>query len=135
MLKLKSQEFTLEAAIENVLQFLSETQNYKRILPENQIADFQSTPTQFSFKAAGQIHLTMEKQEANNELLHFKGASSNPFAFDLFVRMQQVQNNTKGYIEIHADVNMMLKMLIEKPLQKLLTEMANNLAVELSEGQ
>lgn len=135
MLKLKSQEFTLEAAIENVLQFLSETQNYKRILPENQIADFQSTPTQFSFKAAGQIHLTMEKQEANNELLHFKGASSNPFAFDLFVRMQQVQNCTKGYIEIHADVNMMLKMLIEKPLQKLLTEMANNLAIELSEGQ
>jgi carbon monoxide dehydrogenase subunit G len=135
MLKLKSQEFTLEAAIENVLQFLSETQNYKRILPENQIADFQSTPTQFSFKAAGQIHLTLEKQEANNELLHFKGASSNPFAFDLFVRMQQVQNCTKGYIEIHADVNMMLKMLIEKPLQKLLTEMANNLAVELSKGQ
>ena len=135
MLKLKSQEFTLEAAIENVLQFLSETQNYKRILPENQIADFQSTPTQFSFKAAGQIHLTLEKQEANNELLHFKGASSNPFAFDLFVRMQQVQNCTKGYIETHADVNMMLKMLIEKPLQKLLTEMANNLAVELSEGQ
>ena len=135
MLKLKSQEFTLEAAIENVLQFLSETQNYKRILPENQIADFQSTPTQFSFKAAGQIHLTLEKQEANNELLHFKGASSNPFAFDLFVRMQQVQNCTKGYIEIHADVNMILKMLIEKPLQKLLTEMANNLAIELSEGQ
>ena len=135
MLKLKSQEFTLEAAIENVLQFLSETQNYKRILPENQIADFQSTPTQFSFKAAGQIHLTLEKQEANNELLHFKGASSNPFAFDLFVRMQQVQNSTKGYIEIHADVNMMLKMLIEKPLQKLLTEMVNNLAIELSEGQ
>ena len=135
MLKLKSQEFTLEAAIENVLQFLSETQNYKRILPENQIADFQSTPTQFSFKAAGQIHLTLEKQEANNELLHFKGATSNPFAFDLFVRMQQVQNSTKGYIEIHADVNKMLKMLIEKPLQKLLTEMANNLAVELSEGQ
>jgi carbon monoxide dehydrogenase subunit G len=135
MLKLKSQEFTLEAAIENVLQFLSETQNYKRILPENQIADFQSTPTQFSFKAAGQIHLTLEKQEANNELLHFKGASSNPFAFDLFVRMQKVQNSTKGYIEIHADVNMILKMLIEKPLQKLLTEMANNLAIELSEGQ
>ena len=135
MLKLKSQEFTLEAATEKVLQFLSETQNYKRILPENQIADFQSTPTQFSFKAAGQIHLTMEIQEANNEMLHFIGASTNPFAFHLFIRMQQVQNITKGYIEIHADVNMMLKMLIEKPLQKLLTEMANNLAVELSKGQ
>lgn len=135
MLTLKSQEFALEAPIEQVLQFLSETQNYKLILPENQIADFQSTPTQFSFKAAGQIHLTLEKQEANAERLHFKGASSNPFAFDLFVRMQQVQNTTKGYIEIKADVNMMLKMLIEKPLQKLLAEMAHNLAAQLSSGQ
>ena len=135
MLTLKSQEFTLAAQAEQVLAFLSETKNYELLLPENQTSDFQCSPTQFSFKAAGQIHLTLEKQEANNELLHFKGASSNPFAFDLFVRMQQVQNCTKGYIETHADVNMMLKMLIEKPLQKLLTEMANNLAVELSEGQ
>lgn len=135
MLTLKSQEFALEAPLEQVLQFFSETQNYKLILPENQIADFQSTPTQFSFKAAGQIHLTLEKQEANAEMLHFKGASSNPFAFDLFVRMQQVQNTTKGYIEIKADVNMMLKMLIEKPLQKLLAEMAHNLAAQLSSGQ
>lgn len=135
MFTLKSQEFTLEAPIERVLEFLSETQNYKLILSENQITNFQSSPSQFSFKVAGQIHLTLEKQEVNAELLHFKGASSNPFAFDLFVRMQQVKDSTKGYIEIKADVNLMLKMLIEKPLQKLLTEMAYNLAAQLSAGQ
>jgi carbon monoxide dehydrogenase subunit G len=135
MLTLKSHEFTLEAACEQVLQFLSETQNYKLILPESQIADFQSTPTQFSFKAAGQIHLTLEKQEAKATLLHFKGAKNNPFAFDLFVRIQPAQNGTQGFIEIKADVNMMLKMLVEKPLQKLLTEMAHNLALQLSKGK
>jgi carbon monoxide dehydrogenase subunit G len=135
MLTLKSQEFSIEASTEQLLQFLSETKNYKQILPENQTSDFQCTPTQFSFKAAGQFHLTLEKQEIDTSLLHFKGARSNPFAFDLFVRMQQVQNTTKGYIEIKADVNMMLKMLIEKPLLKLLAEMAHNLAQELSKGQ
>jgi hypothetical protein len=46
-----------------------------------------------------------------------------------------VQDSTIGYIEIKADVNMMLKMLIEKPLQKLLTEMAFNLAAQLRAGQ
>jgi len=135
MRTLKSQQFGIEQSTDRVLEFLSEPKNYGLLLPKEQTSDFQYTTTQFSFKAAGQFHLALEKQAAVTHLLHFKGLPSNPFAFDLFVRMQQVQNCTKGYIETHADVNMMLKMLIEKPLQKLLTEMANNLAVELSEGQ
>ena len=135
MLTLKSQEFTLAAQAEQVLAFLSETKNYELLLPENQTSDFQCSPTQFSFKAAGQVHLTLEKQAVEANLLHFKGAKSNPFAFDLYVRIQAEQNTTKGYIEIKADLNMMLKMLIEKPLQKLLTEMARNLSAQLSSGQ
>jgi carbon monoxide dehydrogenase subunit G len=105
------------------------------LLPENQTSGFQCSPSQFSFKAAGQIELTLEKQLIETKLLHFKGAKSNPFAFDLFVHLQPEDNATKGFIEIKADLNMMLKMLVEKPLQKLLTEMASNLATQLSAGQ
>ena len=135
MLTLKSQEFTLAAQAEQVLAFLSETKNYALLLPENQTSGFQCSPTQFSFKAAGQIELTLEKQLVETNLLHFKGAKSNPFAFDLFVHLQPEDNTTKGFIEIKADINMMLKMLVEKPLQKLLTEMAINLATQLSAGK
>ncbi|MEY4805387.1 MAG: hypothetical protein RL331_1913 [Bacteroidota bacterium] len=135
MLTLKSQEFTLAAQAEQVIAFLSETKNYALLLPENQTSGFQCSPTQFSFKAAGQIELTLEKQLVETNLLHFKGAKSNPFAFDLFVHLQPEDNTTKGFIEIKADLNMMLKMLVEKPLQKLLTEMASNLATQLSAGK
>ncbi len=132
MLTLKSQEFALTASSERVLDFLSDTKNYALLLPANQTSDFQYTPTQFSFKAAGQVHLSLEKQTATTQLLHFKGLSTNPFAFDLFVHLQQQGEQTTGHIEIKADLNMMLKMLVEKPLQKLLTEMAANLAVQLA---
>lgn len=135
MLTLKSQEFTLAAQAEQVIAFLSETKNYALLLPENQTSGFQYSPSQFSFKAAGQIELTLEKQLVEANLLHFKGAKSNPFAFDLFVHLQPEDNTTKGFIEIKADLNMMLKMLVEKPLQKLLTEMASNLATQLSAGK
>lgn len=131
MLTLKSQEFTILANSERVIQFLSETKNYALILPTNQTSDFQYTPTQFSFKAAGQVHLTLEKQTANAQPLHFKGLSTNPFAFDLYVHLEQQGVQTTGHIEIKADLNMMLKMLIEKPLQKLLAEMASNLSQQL----
>ena len=135
MLTLKSQEFTLAAQAEQVIAFLSETKNYALLLPENQTSGFQCSPSQFSFKAAGQIELTLEKQLAEANLLHFKGAKSNPFAFELFVHLQPEDNTTKGFIEIKADINIMLKMLVEKPLQKLLTEMASNLATQLSAGE
>jgi carbon monoxide dehydrogenase subunit G len=132
MLTLKSQEFTLLASSDRVLDFLSDTKNYALLLPANQTSDFHYTPTQFSFKAAGQVHLSLEKQTATAQLLHFKGLPTNPFAFNLFVHLQQQEGQTTGHIEIKADLNMMLKMLVEKPLQKLLAEMAANLAVELA---
>lgn len=131
MLTLKSQEFKMTASTEKVLQFLSETKNYALLLPENQTSDFQSTPTQFSFKAAGQVNLELEKQATQGQQLHFKGTKNNPFAFDLYVHLQPNENGTKGFIEIKADLNMMLKMLIEKSLQKLLAEMAMNLSKQL----
>jgi carbon monoxide dehydrogenase subunit G len=132
MLTLKSQEFALVASSDRVLDFLSDTKNYALLLPANQTSDFQYTPTQFSFKAAGQVHLSLEKQIATPELLHFRGLPTNPFTFDLFVFLQQKGEQTTGHIEIKADLNMMLKMLVEKPLQKLLTEMAANLATQLA---
>ena len=131
MLSLKSQEFIVAAASDQVLRFLSETKNYALLLPENQTSDFQFTPTQFSFKAAGQVNLALEIQASQNHTLHFRGLQTNPFAFDLYVHLQPQANSTSGYIEIKADLNMMLKMLIEKPLQKLLAEMATNLSKQL----
>lgn len=131
MVTLKSQRFEIFAPAQRVVDFLSQTQNYGRILPSGQISDFKSTDEQFSFKAAGQIVLALEKKDCAEQLLHFKGLPSNPFAFDLYVHLEAQGPQTSGHIELIADLNMMLKMLVEKPLQKLLAEMAENLSREL----
>lgn len=131
MVTLKSEEFIICASSERVIAFLSDTKNYEELLAGNQISDFQHSPTQFSFKAAGHIELALEKQEAQATLLHFKGLKSNPFAFDLYVHLDDGTALTKGYIEMKADLNTMLMLLVEKPLQKLLKEMAVNLAKKL----
>jgi carbon monoxide dehydrogenase subunit G len=131
MVTLKSQEFLLQAPLSKVCKYLAQTQHYQYILPPEQITDFQFTPTGFSFKAAGQIQLGLEIQPTQDHELHFKGVASNPFAFDLFVRLQETENVTCGQIEISADLNMMMKMLVEKPLQKLIAQMATNLAEAL----
>ena len=132
MRTLKSQRFAIEQSTDHVLKFLSEPKNYGLLLPKEQTSDFQYTTTTFSFKAAGQVHLALEKQTSLNHMLHFRGLPSNPFAFDLFVHLEQTEKQTTGYIEIQAELNLMLQVLIEKPLQKLLGEMAENLRQQLA---
>jgi hypothetical protein len=132
MRTLKSQRFAIEQSTDHVLKFLSEPKNYGLLLPKEQTSDFQYTTTTFSFKAAGQVHLALEKQTSLNQMLHFRGLPSNPFAFDLFVYLEQTEKQTIGYIEIQAELNLMLQVLIEKPLQKLLGEMAENLRQQLA---
>lgn len=131
MVTLKSQEFLLQAPLSKVRSYLAQTEHYRHILPSEQITDFQHTPTGFSFKAAGQIQLGLEIQTTQDFEMHFKGVKSNPFAFDLYVKLQDAENATCGHIEISADLNLMMKMLVEKPLQKLIAQMAMNLAEEL----
>jgi carbon monoxide dehydrogenase subunit G len=132
MLKLKSQTFEIQAEPQRVLEFLATTANYALLLPSDQTSDFQANSTQFSFKAAGQVNLALEKQNLSSDRIQFIGLKSNPFAFDLIIHVLPLGSQTTGHIEINADLNMMLKMLIEKPLQKLLVEMADNLRKALA---
>jgi carbon monoxide dehydrogenase subunit G len=134
MLKLKSQTFEIQAESQRVLAFLAIASNYKVLLPSDQTSDFQASDKQFSFKAAGQVQLALEMQSVTAQSIHFIGLKSNPFAFDLSIHVLAQGVLTIGHIEINADVNMMLKMLIEKPLQKLLVEMAENLSRVMAAG-
>ena len=96
-------------------------------MPKDQVSNFIATEQGFSFKAAGNFLLGLEKQEANEQGIKFIGVQNNPFPFDLQIHLKELDAQTSGFIEINADINMMLRMLLEKPLQKLLQDMANNL--------
>ncbi len=131
MVKIKSQVFSFVAHLEKVQAYLSDCANFEHLLPKAQTSDFQSNETGFSFKAAGNFQLTLEKAACSDSCMQFKGSKSNPFPFDLQIFFNTNEGLTTGHIEINADVNMMLKMLIEKHLQKLLQEMAVNLSAAL----
>jgi carbon monoxide dehydrogenase subunit G len=131
MVKIKSQVFSFEVPLEKVQAYLSDCANFEHLLPKAQVADFRSNETGFSFKAAGNFQLSLEKAAFTDSCMNFKGSKSNPFPFDLQIFFNTNEGSTTGHIEINAEVNMMLKMLIEKPLQKLLQEMAANLSAAL----
>ena len=127
MVQIKSQVFSFATPLETVTRYLNNCSNYEYLLPKDQVSNFIATEQGFSFKAAGNFLLGLEKQEANEQGIKFIGVQKNPFSFDLEIHLQELNNQTTGFIEINADINMMLRMLLEKPLQKLLQDMANNL--------
>ena len=96
MLKLKSQTFEIQAEPQRVLEFLALTANYALLLPSDQTSDFQANSTQFSFKAAGQVNLALEKQNLSTDRIQFIGLKSNPFAFDLIIHVLPLGSHTTG---------------------------------------
>jgi hypothetical protein len=131
MVQIKSQVFSFATPLEKVAAYLENCSNYSHLLPQNQISDFMATEQGFSFKAAGNFMLGLEKQQSNEQGIKFIGVQKNPFPFDLQIHLQAINAQTTGFIEINADVNMMMRMLLEKPLQKLLQDMAINLETAL----
>ena len=127
MVQIKSQVFSFAAPLEKVAAYLEDCSNYAHLLPQDQVSEYTSTEQGFSFKAAGNFLLGLEKQPSNKHEIKFIGVQKNPFPFDLKIHLQELNAQTSGFIEINADINMMLRMLLEKPLQKLLQEMAYNL--------
>lgn len=127
MVQIKSQVFKFSAPVEEIKDYLNNCSNYQFLLPSDQVSDFSSSDAGFSFKAAGNFLLGLEKRETHDLKIQFIGVPNNPFAFDLQILLEQTNYQTSGYIEINADINMMLRMLLEKPLQKLLQDMATNL--------
>ena len=127
MVQIKSQVFSFATPPEKVAAYLEDCSNYAHLLPKDQVSEFNASEHGFSFKAAGNFVLGLEKQLSNKQEIKFIGVQKNPFPFELKIHMQELNAQTSGFIEINADINMMLRMLLEKPLQKLLQEMAYNL--------
>ncbi|MEN9742763.1 MAG: hypothetical protein RLZZ65_568 [Bacteroidota bacterium] len=131
MVRIQSPVLNVHASQDKVQRFLSTFANYELLLPKEQVSDFQCLENGFSFKAAGNFLLALSLESHTDHSFHFKGSPQNPFPFELTIQLQEAQGITNGSIEIKADVNMMMKMLLEKPLQKLLQQMTNNLEQQL----
>lgn len=131
MVRIQSPVLNVHASKEKVHRFLLTFSNYELLLPQEQVSDFKCLENGFSFKAAGNFLLELSLESQTENALHFVGSKQNPFPFELSIQIQEELDSTKGSIEIKADVNMMMKMLLEKPLQKLLQQMTNNLEQQL----
>ena len=132
-MKIKSKEGSINKSAQEVFDYLSDMNNFKNLLPEDKISDWQSDTSSCSFKIQGAttISFVIESKEAPGHI-HMISGDNAPFKFTLDVHLSENAGVTTGYQIFEADVNMFMKMMVEKPLQNLFDYIVDQLEKQLN---
>jgi hypothetical protein len=122
-----SQEVEIQAAPNNVLDFLSISSNIEKLLPKDKISDFSFTENSCSFKVQGGIIISLIQSGREENKLFLKSGEKAPFPFNLTVHTLTSNDGCKGHIEFNGEVNAFLKMMVEKPLSALFNYMSTKM--------
>jgi len=125
-------ETTLNRPIAEVYGFLADCNNHQQLMPES-IYNWSSTRDEASFTIQNMAKLALKVQSRieNSEVV-FVPSEKAPFDVTLRWKVEpRGAQLTRAALVIEADLNMMMKMLAAKPLQKLVDEQVGRLKTVL----
>jgi carbon monoxide dehydrogenase subunit G len=128
MTNYKSTLITVQKTQLEVFNFLSDYNNFGKLMPE-QVTNWQSTDTECSFTIQGMASLQMKIVERRaNDLISMESFGKTPIKFTLFVNIEAVNDQScSALVSIDADINPMLKMMLDKPLSNLVEKLATKI--------
>lgn len=131
-MKIESKKVTVAADGEVVYDYIIDLNNFKNLLPEDRISEWESTTEYCSFKVQGTatIDLHLKESERPSRILLESGERS-PFSFTLEIFLDSTDGSTTAYQLMTADINPFLKMMVEKPLSNLFDFIADRLVKEI----
>jgi len=106
--------------IEVVYTFLADCNNHEKLMPEN-VYNWSSTvdEARFTIQNMAKLALRIEERKQNEEIL-FIPSEKAPFDVSLSWKVKSIDpSTTEASFTIHADLNMMMKMVASGPLKKL----------------
>jgi hypothetical protein len=123
-----SNKVVVNASPEVICSFLKDATNLIHLLPQDKISDFTATVEECSFKVQGGVIISLV-QDGSDECskLFLKSGEKSPFPFRLTIHLTDLNGSSEGYIHFDGEVNMFLKMMVEKPLTNLFNYMSDKL--------
>ncbi len=121
-------QVTINRPIAEVYAFLADCNNHEQLMPEN-IYNWSSTRDEahFTIQNMAKLALKVDRRTENGEVV-FVPSEKAPFDVTLrWTVVPQGEDATRAALIIEADLNMMMKMLAVKPLQKLVDEQLEKL--------
>jgi carbon monoxide dehydrogenase subunit G len=130
-INIKSESYPTKSSVKTLFEFLSDFKNFKSLLPEDKVENFQVEGDTCSFNVRGITPLRariLESKPYSNIKYHLEGFSKYTFILEA-VFSGTPENPGECRVEMQGDLNPFLKMMAEKPLEQL----ANTMAKRLSE--
>tara|TARA_B100001540_G_C15540803_1_gene521294 strand:+ start:333 stop:722 length:390 start_codon:yes stop_codon:yes gene_type:complete len=126
MTTFKSPEVLINKSGENIFKKLSNLNNLKDILPK-EIEGFKSTEDTCSFKIQNmpKIKLEIAERIPFSKISLIAKESQIPFSLDCHIL--EKNNQCQVRLEIKTELNMMMKMMLEKPLTQFLDVLATKM--------
>jgi hypothetical protein len=124
----KSEEVTVNTTSKSLFDFLSNLNNLEELMPLDKISDWESSEDQCSFKIPnlGKIGFKHDSFTEPNQI-KLVSISDKPFSFEMNFNIADNDTLANAQIIVDADVNMMLKMMVEKPLTAFFNGIAKKL--------
>ena len=121
-----SPQVIINRSAENFFFKISNLNNLKDIMPSS-IKDFESTETTCSFKMKGMpaINLELAEKTPFSKISLTAKGSQVPFSLDCFIT--EKGNECHARLEINAELNMMMKMMVEKPITNFLNVLSEKM--------
>jgi len=126
--KLQSQQVDIAKPSEGIYNFLTDLNNFEKLMPA-EVSEWKSSNTECTFTLKGMPSIGfMITEQTPSTNITYKGIGKLPAAVFLKVVIQpNGDTNCKAQLFLEAELNPMLKMMVEKPLTKFLDVLAHNL--------
>ncbi len=122
----KSPEVIVNMSAEDLFNKISNLNNLKTIMP-SEIEDFKSTKTTCSFKISDMPELALKISEKTEFSKITLTATESQVAFSLNCFITDKGNQCQARLEVNAELNMMMSMMIERPLTQFLNVLAEKM--------
>jgi hypothetical protein len=116
----------VQSTTDSLFDFMGDFNNFKHLLPEDKITNFECTSERCSFGIRGLMPLTIKiKERLPSSRITFETTGVAKFVFTLHIHFLE---NQKTNVELEGDMNPFIKAMAEKPLRELVNTMASKLA-------
>lgn len=123
---IEGREVVIHEPEKRTFKFLSHPYNFNSLMPE-EVQKFEAGEDWFLFGLKGMPEVKMKVSEiVPDERITLKSASDK-LPFELHCYFKEDGENTRAQLKFAGQFNMMLKMMVEKPLRTFIDKLTDNL--------
>ncbi len=128
MTTIESKQVLIPRTAQEVYSFLQDMHNFRPLLPQDRISDWTCDGQSCSFKVQGAATIGLALNGGTpNSLVRMKSTDRAPFPFTLDVHLVEENGQTRAHQIFQADLNPIIKMMVEKPLKHLFDHIADKM--------